>query len=89
MFSAFWLTACTYPIVNVVSRELLLPAFGEMTCISAAETFAPLFEFFIFRFTFCPDKPFLQCKGEFVVILLANLASFGTGLILLALGVLF
>lgn len=87
IFSAFWLTACTYPIVNVVTRELLVPNFGLVVWMAVAETFAPVAEFFIFWFTFARERSPLKCKREFVAILLANLFSFGVGLALTVLNV--
>lgn len=89
IFSAFWLTACSYPIVNVVTRQLLLPDFGPVVWLAVAETFAPLAEFFLFWFTFARKKSPWKCRREFVVILLANLLSFGAGVVLYALHVKF
>lgn len=83
MLCGIWLTACTYPIV-----VLVLPAifFGmpRWQYLSVAETFAPLAECLIFWMAF-RSKGLLDSSGwmrSFVVIVIANLASFGVGEIL-------
>lgn len=75
-----WLTACTYPIV-----VLVLPAifFGESRALylAVAETFAPVGECTIFWLAF-RGKGLLAGNDwvrSFVVIVIANLASFGFG----------
>ncbi|PYT01321.1 MAG: hypothetical protein DMF63_00265 [Acidobacteria bacterium] len=78
-----WLTACTYPIV-----VLVLPAifFGmpRWQYLAVAETFAPVGECIIFWLAF-RSKGLLDTSGwirSFVVISVANLASFGAGEVL-------
>ncbi len=83
MLCGIWLTACTYPIV-----VLVLPAifFGmpRWQYLAVAETFAPVAECLIFWMAF-RSKGLLDSSGwlrSFVVIVIANLASFGVGEIL-------
>jgi hypothetical protein len=80
MLCGIWLTACTYPIV-----VLVLPAifFGmpRWQYLAVAETFAPVAECLIFWMAF-RSKGLLNSAGwlrSFVVIVIANLASFGVG----------
>jgi hypothetical protein len=78
-----WLTACTYPIVILV-----LPAmfYGRSRALYllVAETFAPVGECFLFWLAFrnrnLLDK--VEWVRSLIVILLANLASFGAGEVL-------
>lgn len=83
MLCGIWLTACTYPIV-----VLVLPAvfFGRSRWeyLTVAETFAPVAECLIFWIAF-RTKGLFDTSGwvrSFVVIILANLASFGIGEVL-------
>jgi len=77
-----WLTACTYPIV-----VLVLPAifYGQSRALYlvVAETFAPVGECFLFWLAYRNGG---LLAGEwirsFVVIVIANLASFGLGEVL-------
>ena len=77
-----WLTACTYPIV-----VLVLPAifFGQSRAsyLVVAETFAPVGECFLFWLAYCNHG---LLPGDwvrsFIVIAIANLASFGLGEVL-------
>ena len=78
-----WLTACTYPIVVLVLPTLFL---GEprWQYLAVAETFAPVGECFIFWLAFrgnyvLTKADWLRCL---IVIVIANLASFGFGEIL-------
>ena len=70
--AGFWLTACTYPIVVLVLplliNELLL-------FLLVAETFAPLAECALFWLAFGKQTTW----RDFLVIVIANLASFGAG----------
>jgi hypothetical protein len=78
--AGLWLSACTYPIV-----VLVLPPFFSVrsSYLIAAETFAPLAECLLFWFTFAPDETHRELCRDLGVIVLANLASFGTGELLL------
>ena len=82
-----WLTACTYPIV-----VLVLPAifFGQSRALYllVAEVFAPVGECVLFLLAF-RGRDILE-KGDwirsFAAIVIANLASFGFGEIMNAVG---
>jgi hypothetical protein len=78
-----WLTACTYPIV-----VLVLPAIFYDTSRAAylfvAETFAPVAECALFWLAYRKSEilnstDWIRC---FLVIVIANLASFGAGEVL-------
>ena len=86
-FAGVWLTACTYPIVVLV----LPTAFGVAenpqaypTYLLVAEIFAPVAECLLFWIVFGTAEP--RSRGatirDMVVIIVANLASFGFGLLL-------
>jgi hypothetical protein len=78
-FAGVWLTACTYPVVVLVFYPLLMP--DVLVFLLVAETFAPLAECALFWAAF-GDRAELG-KASFwrdmITIVLANLASFGTG----------
>jgi hypothetical protein len=83
LFAGGWLTACTYPIVVLV-LPLCLDAVGNRhTYLAVAETFAPVAECLLFaaalgnRATRWRDS---------LVIILANLVSFGAGELVFATG---
>ena len=67
-----WLTACTYPIVTLV-----LP--GCPAYLLIAETFAPVAECALFWLAFGRRPGFAR---DMAAIVLANLASFGAGVLL-------
>jgi hypothetical protein len=75
-----WLTACTYPIVVLVLPLLFAP---DQRCLYlvVAETFAPVAECALFWLAFGNKeevgKPSMW--RDFLVIIVANLASFGVG----------
>jgi hypothetical protein len=78
-----WLTACTYPIVILVMPAIFWDA-SRALYLFVAEVFAPVGECTLFWLAFrkrtdltTPD--WIRCL---VVIILANLASFGAGEIL-------
>ena len=82
-----WLTACTYPIV-----VLVLPAifFGQSRALYllVAEIFAPVAECILFWFAF-RGRDILENSDwtrSFAAIVIANLASFGFGEIMNAVG---
>jgi len=83
MLCGIWLTACTYPIVVLVLPTIFF-GMPRWQYLSVAETFAPVAECLIFWVAF-RSKNLLQTADwlrSFVVIVLANLASFGVGEIL-------
>jgi hypothetical protein len=86
-FAGLWLTACTYPIVVLVLPPLLEPA-GRAVYLIVAETFAPVAECALFWGAFGEraEEGRWSMWRDFAAITLANLASFGAGELMLALG---
>jgi hypothetical protein len=81
LFAGIWLTACTYPIVVLVLPLLLQE---RWVYLLVAETFAPVAECALFAAAFHAGSN-LQGSSrirDLLVITLANLASFGIGLLL-------
>jgi len=72
--AGFWLTACTYPIVVLV-LPLLMVDQSRAVFLLVAETFAPLAECTLFWLAFGKESTW----RDFVVIVIANLASFVAG----------
>ena len=70
--AGFWLTACTYPIVVLVLPLLINE---RWLFLLVAETFAPLAECALFWLAFGKQTTW----RDFLVIVIANLASFGAG----------
>jgi len=85
---AFWLTACTYPVVVLVLPFLVWEPYGRTAYLFAAETFAPVVECALFYLAF--DGRGGVSRGESVrdmaAIVVANLASFTGGEMLLHTG---
>ena len=81
LFSGFWLTACTYPIVWLVLPALFDPRDDEVLYLAVAETFAPLAECLLFWFMFGKAEPYTRANfwRDNIAITVANLASFGVG----------
>src|SRR4051812_6176693 len=83
LLCGIWLTACTYPVVI-----LILPAvfFGSPRSLYllVAETFAPVAECLLFWFAFRGRESMGRADWirSFIVIIIANLASFGLGEVL-------
>jgi hypothetical protein len=80
LMCGIWLTACTYPVVVLV-LPMLLADFSWFVYIVTAEIFAPVGECVFFWLAFRGSKnletdDWIRC---FVVIIFANLASFGFG----------
>jgi hypothetical protein len=74
-----WLTACTYPIVVLV-LPLLMMNQSRTIYLLVAEVFAPLAECLLFWFAFGKET-----RGrDFVVIVIANVASFLLGALIFA-----
>lgn len=72
--AGLWLTACTYPIVTLV-LPLLLVDHSRAFYLLIAETFAPVAECVLFWLAFGKGARW----RDFVVIAVANLASFLVG----------
>jgi hypothetical protein len=84
IFAGFWLTACTYPIVWLVLPEMINRKEYNGLYLAVAETFAPLAECVLFWFMFGKAEP--RTQGAFwrdmIAITIANLASFGVGVLI-------
>ena len=78
-----WLTACTYPIVVLVLPAILYDA-NRALYLLVAETFAPVGECALFWLAYRGSElltttDWIRCL---IVIVIANLASFGAGEVL-------
>ncbi len=78
-----WLTACTYPIVILVLPAIFLGS-SRFLYLFVAETFAPIAECTLFWLAFrnkdlLDNRDWTRCL---IAIVIANLASFGGGVIL-------
>lgn len=82
LFAAFWLTACSYPIVVLVIPYFIDPQHNRLTYLLAAESFAPLSEIVLFNLLFNGRADRKVILNDSAIILLANLISFGVGEIL-------
>lgn len=82
LFAGLWLTACTYPIVVLVLPQLFELTSQRWLYLIVAETFAPVTECIIFCVAFGRQT----AKRDCLVIVIANLASFGFGELLTAFG---
>lgn len=87
LFAGAWLTACTYPVVWLV----LPPLFEDRWLyLLVAETFAPVAECALFWFAFVrwrePNRR--ATARDLCAVVLANLASFGVGVVLIEWGAL-
>jgi hypothetical protein len=78
--AGFWLTACTYPIVVLV-LPLLLMHQSRAAFLAVAEVFAPVAECLLFWLAFGQETKW----RDWVVIVIANIASFVIGEVLWAL----
>ena len=74
ILAGLWLTACTYPIVTLV-LPLLLIDHSRAFFLLIAETFAPVAECLLFWLAFGKEATW----RDFVVIAVANVASFLVG----------
>ena len=83
LFAGIWLTACTYPIVTLV-LPLVLSDYSRLTLLAVAEVFAPVVECLLFwlAFEWRSGARQKQLARDFIVIVIANLASFVVGEIL-------
>ena len=80
LICGIWLTACTYPIVVLVLPAIFFDQ-SRALYLFVAETFAPVGECFLFWLAFRANDlldpaGWVRC---FVVVIIANLASFGFG----------
>ena len=80
LLAGIWLTACTYPIVVLV-LPLLLVNHSRGLFLLVAEVFAPVAECLLFWLAFGKETRW----RDFGVIVIANIASFLAGEIILPL----
>jgi hypothetical protein len=87
LLAGVWLTACTYPIVTLVLPLLFAPD-RRVLYLIVAETFAPVAECALFWLAFGKEEEVgkASMRRDFIVIILANLASFGLGEVMNAWG---
>ena len=85
LLAGVWLTACTYPIVTLVLPLLFT---SRALYLVVAETFAPVAECALFWLAFGKREQAGAASmwRDFIVITVANLASFGVGEVLNAWG---
>ncbi|HEY6805904.1 MAG TPA: hypothetical protein VI306_20150 [Pyrinomonadaceae bacterium] len=83
ILAGIWLTGCTYPIVTLV-LPLVLVNQSRGIFLLVAEVFAPAAECLLFwlAFGWIAGLRSQQTWRDFLVIVLANLASFGIGEVL-------
>ena len=83
LLAGIWLTACTYPIVTLV-LPLLLANRSRTVFLIVAEIFAPLAECILFWLAFASREELRKASmwRDFMVIVIANLASFLGGEVL-------
>ncbi len=88
LVAGLWLTACTYPVVVMVLPYLIWQPLGEVPYLLVAETFAPVAECLLFWSAFGDPNSWLRAEmfRDLATIVVANLASFGTGELLSAAG---
>lgn len=81
VFAGFWLTACTYPILWLVMPEFFDLKRQYVLYIAIGETFVPIAECFLFWLSFGRNEPRSRktTVRDFIVIVVANLLSFGLG----------
>jgi hypothetical protein len=80
--AGLWLTACTYPIVDLVLPYLIWTPLGRGAYLAVAETFAPVAECLLFWLAFGKRQELFRPSmyRDFAAIVAANLASFLLGL---------
>jgi len=83
LLAGIWLTGCTYPIVTLV-LPLVLSNQSRGFFLLIAEVFAPVAECLLFWLAFdsVVGLQSRQTWRDFLVITIANLASFGIGEVL-------
>ena len=81
LFAGVWLSACTYPVVWLVLPPLFDMYEERWAYLLVAETFAPVAECLLFWIAFIrPQAPAPRASHrDLLVIVAANLASFGAG----------
>lgn len=88
LFAGVWLTACTYPIVVLVMPILFQADTHRAVYLAVAETFAPVAECALFAAAFHLGSSLNRAQRwrDLAAVTVANLASFGAGVFLDAMG---
>lgn len=88
LFAGTWLTACTYPAVNVIIPFLFKSTDLYLVEVATAEIFAAVAECALFWAAFSRhDEPGRRSmRQDFAAITLANIASFSLGELLVTIG---
>lgn len=88
LFAGTWLTACTYPAVNMIIPILFKSTDLYFAEVATSETFAAVAECALFWAAFSrhgePERR--SMRQDFATITLANLASFSFGELLIIMG---
>jgi len=87
LHAAWWLTACTYPIVILVLPATVEAYWGRTAYVATAEIFAPVAECLLFRWAYgsaarVPNGDaslLVRPWRDMTAIVVANLVSFGVG----------
>ena len=81
LFAGFWLTACTYPVVNMVLPVVFNAQADRALYVVVAEIFAPVAECALFWLAFGAKAEVGKRSmwRDFAAIAVANLISFGVG----------
>jgi hypothetical protein len=79
VLAGFWLTACTYPMVVLVVPFWFDPTHERNAYLIVAESIAHFGECLLFWLAFRPLQNFWR---DMIVVFGANLASFGSGILL-------
>jgi hypothetical protein len=76
-----WLSACTYPMLWLVLPAILSPEDNRPLYLAVGETLVPLAECALFYLAFQRGRGLTpgQRWRDWIIIILANLASFGLG----------
>jgi hypothetical protein len=76
-----WLSACTYPILWLVLPVFISPETQRPLFLAVGETFVPLAECALFYWAFQRRRELSRAQRwrDWLVIIIANLASFGLG----------
>jgi hypothetical protein len=88
LLAAWWLSTCTLPIVQFVFPMLAAVGWSRWAWLTAAEVFAPAVECMLFAVlvTHQSDGERRASTRDLLAIVLANLVSFGAGVLLHAAG---
>jgi len=88
LFAGVWLTGCTYPILWLVLPWLIDPQDHYAAYLAVGETWVPIAECALFWLAFGKSEEWLKPSmwRDLAAVTVANLASFGIGMLLQAVG---